>query len=159
MRVFSDGDELTLEPWRSKALPVLKDLIVDRAGFDRIIQAGGYISVNTGSAQDANCLPVAKEEADKSFDAAACIGCAACVAACPNGSAALFTSAKIAHLGRLPQGQPERTRRAGAMVEAMDAEGFGHCTMHGECEAVCPKGISIANIARMNRDFLGTLLR
>lgn len=154
MRVFKDGDELTLEPWRSKAMPVLKDLVVDRSSLDRVVQAGGYVSVNTGSAPDGNAIPVPKLDADKAFDAAACIGCAACAAACPNGSLALFTSAKVAHLGRLPQGQPERYLRAKGMVERMDAEGFGHCTMHGECEAVCPKGISVGNIARMNRDYL-----
>lgn len=160
MRAYNDGDELWIEPWRAKAFPVLKDLVVDRGSFDRIIQAGGYISVNSGSAPDANEIPVPKTEADLAMDAATCIGCGACVAACPNASASLFTAAKIAHLGRLPQGQPERDARALAMVERMDAEGFGGCTNHRECEASCPKGISWENIARMNRDFLkASLLR
>ncbi|MCB9536959.1 MAG: succinate dehydrogenase/fumarate reductase iron-sulfur subunit [Myxococcales bacterium] len=154
MRKFKDGDEIWIEPWRAKAFPVLKDLVVDRGSFDRIIQAGGYISVNTGSAPDANEILVPKTEADRAMDAAACIGCGACVAACPNASAMLFTSAKIAHLGLMPQGQPERYSRARNMVAQMDAEGFGGCTNHGECEAVCPKGITLENIARMNRDFV-----
>jgi succinate dehydrogenase / fumarate reductase iron-sulfur subunit len=154
MRSFKDGDKLVLEPWRATAFPVLKDLVVDRSAFDRIIQKGGYISVNTGSPQDANAILVAKNESDKAMDAAACIGCGACVAACPNASASLFTGAKISHLALLPQGQPERWKRAEAMLEQHDAEGFGPCSQHGECEAVCPKGISLSNIARMNGDYL-----
>jgi len=154
MRHFKDGDELFIEPWRAKAFPVIKDLIVDRSAFDRIIEAGGYISVPTGSAPDGNAIPVPKEDADRSMDAAACIGCGACVAACPNASAALFTGAKIAHLGLLPQGQPERHQRALGMVRQFNAEDFGGCTNIGECEAVCPKEIKLEVIARMNRDFL-----
>jgi succinate dehydrogenase / fumarate reductase iron-sulfur subunit len=154
MRSFEDGDVLTLEPWRARAFPVLKDLIVDRGAFDRIIAAGGFISVATGSAPDANSVPVPKQDADLAMDAAACIGCGACVAACPNASAMLFTSAKLSQLALLPQGQPERWERALKMVAQMDAEGFGHCTNHGECEAACPKEINLSNIARMNRDFL-----
>ena len=154
MRHYKDGDRLTLEPWRAKAFPVLRDLIVDRAAFDRIIAAGGYVSVNTGSAQDANAILIRKENADLAMDAAQCIGCGACVAACPNASASLFTSAKISHLGLLPQGQPERQQRALRMVGQMTEEGFGACTNIRECEAVCPKRISIENIARMNRDYL-----
>jgi succinate dehydrogenase / fumarate reductase iron-sulfur subunit len=154
MREFKDGDSITIEPWRAKAFPVLKDLIVDRTAFDRIVQAGGYISVNTGQAPDANVIPVPKSQADRSMDAAACIGCGACVAACPNGSAMLFTSAKLAHLNSLPQGQAERFDRAVLMVNQMDAEGFGGCTNIGECEAVCPKEISLDFIAMMNRDLL-----
>jgi succinate dehydrogenase / fumarate reductase iron-sulfur subunit len=154
MRHFKDGDELYLEPWRARAFPVLKDLAVNRGAFDRIIAAGGYISVSTGSAPDANAIPVPKDDAEESMDAAACIGCGACVAMCPNASAALFTGAKITHLGKLPQGQPERTRRARAMVAQANAEGFGGCTNIGECEAVCPKEIRLEVIARMNRDFL-----
>jgi succinate dehydrogenase / fumarate reductase iron-sulfur subunit len=154
MRVFKDGDVITVEPWRSKAFPILKDLIVDRTALDRIVQAGGYISVNTGAAQDASAVPVPKDKADRSMDAAACIGCGACVAACPNSSAMLFTSAKLAHLNSLPQGQPERYDRAVLMVNQMDAEGFGGCTNYGECEAVCPKEISLDFIAAMNRDLL-----
>ena len=154
MRVFKDGDSITIEPWRAKAFPVMKDLIVDRTAFDRIVQAGGYISVNTGQAPDANVIPVPKTQADRSMDAAACIGCGACVAACPNGSAMLFTSAKLAHLNSLPQGQAERFDRAVLMVNQMDAEGFGGCTNIGECEAVCPKEISLDFIASMNRDLL-----
>ncbi|MBI2896460.1 MAG: succinate dehydrogenase/fumarate reductase iron-sulfur subunit [Deltaproteobacteria bacterium] len=153
MRKFSDGDELWLEPWRAKAFPVLRDLAVDRSALDRIIAAGGFISVPTGSAPEANALPVPKEKAELSMDAAACIGCGACVAACPNASASLFTAAKVTHLGLLPQGQPERSRRAIAMVAAMNENGFGHCTNLAECEAACPKAISIETIARMNRDF------
>ena len=159
MRSFSDGDELWLEPWRAKGFPVLKDLMVDRSAFDRIIQAGGFVSVNTGGAIDANATPIEKHDSDLAFDAAACIGCGACVAACPNAAANLFTAAKISHLGLLPQGQPERTRRALSMVQQMDAEGFGHCSNHYECEAACPKGISTEFIARMNRDFLSRLDR
>jgi succinate dehydrogenase / fumarate reductase iron-sulfur subunit len=154
MRSFHDGDEVWLEPWRSAAFPVIKDLVVDRSAFDRIIQAGGYISIRTGAAPDANAVPIPKRDADLSMDAAACIGCGACVAACPNGSAMLFTAAKIAHLGLLPQGQPERFGRVLAMVERMDAEGFGSCTNHGSCEAACPKGVSLDFIARLNRDLI-----
>lgn len=154
MREFKDGDTITIEPWRAKAFPVIKDLVVDRSAFDRIIQAGGYISVSTGQASDANVIPVPKTQADRAMDAAACIGCGACVAACPNGSAMLFTAAKLAHLNSLPQGQPERYDRVVAMVNQMDAEGFGGCTNIGECEAVCPKEISLDFIAMMNRDLL-----
>ncbi len=153
MRHFKEGQALWLEPWRAKAFPVLKDLMVDRSAFDRIIAAGGYISVNTGGAPEANALPVDKQKADLAMDAAQCIGCGACVVACPNASAALFTSAKISHLAHMPQGQPERRRRALSMVARMQAELFGACTNHGECEAVCPKGIELENIARMNREF------
>jgi succinate dehydrogenase / fumarate reductase iron-sulfur subunit len=154
MRVFKDGDTITVEPWRSKAFPIIKDLMVDRNALDRIIAAGGYISVNTGAAADANAIPVPKEKADRSMDAAACIGCGACVAACPNSSAMLFTAAKLAHLNSLPQGQAERRDRSILMVEQMDREGFGGCTNYGECEAVCPKEISMDFIAAMNRDLL-----
>ncbi|HEX4593262.1 MAG TPA: succinate dehydrogenase/fumarate reductase iron-sulfur subunit [Bryobacteraceae bacterium] len=154
MRHFQDGAELYLEPWRAKAFPVIKDLVVDRGAFDRIIEAGGFISVPTGSAPDGNDILVPKENADRSMDAAACIGCGACVAACPNASAALFTGAKIAHLGLLPQGQPERLQRALGMVRQFNAEHFGGCTNIGECEAVCPKQIKLEVIARMNHDFL-----
>ncbi len=159
MRNFRDGDEITIEPWRSRAFPVIKDLIVDRSAFDRIVAAGGYISVSTGSAQDANEVPIAKKESDLAMDAAACIGCGACVAACPNASASLFTAAKVSHLGLLPQGQPERYDRVRKMVAQMDAEGFGHCTNHFECEAVCPKGISVSFIARMNRDLMKAMIK
>ncbi len=158
MRQFNDGDEITIEPWRAKAFPVVKDLAVDRGALDRIIQAGGYVSVSTGNAPDGNAIPVPKPDSDRAFDAAACIGCGACVAACPNASAMLFTSAKVAHLALLPQGQPERMDRVLKMVAAMDAEDFGGCTNHGECEAACPKGISLENIALMNRDFLKAAL-
>jgi succinate dehydrogenase iron-sulfur subunit len=154
MRHFKDGDVLTLEPWRAKAFPVLKDLVVDRGAFDRIIATRGFISVATGSAPEANLTPVPKPVADRAFDAAQCIACGACVAQCPNGAAQLFTSAKVSHLNLLPQGQPERFTRALAMVEAMEKEGFGACTNFAECEAVCPKQISIDFIARMNRDYL-----
>ena len=154
MRSFADGDTITVEPWRAAAFPVLRDLVVDRSAFDRIIQAGGYVSVGTGQAPEANLIPVPKDLADQAFDAATCIGCGACVAQCPNGAAQLFTAAKVAHLGLLPQGQPERYRRVVGMVEQMEAEGFGSCTNYRECEAVCPKGISIDWIARMNRDYL-----
>lgn len=154
MRHFKDGDELYLEPWRAKAFPVMKDLIVDRGALDRIIAAGGYISVPAGSAPDGNAIPVPKEDSDRSMDAAQCIGCGACVAACPNASASLFTSAKISHLGLLPQGQPERYERALNMVQQMTIEEFGACGNIGECEAVCPKRISIENIARMHRDYM-----
>lgn len=159
MRHFRDGESLVIEPWRALAFPVLRDLVVDRSPFDRIVQAGGFVSAPTGSAVDGNTLPVPKADADRAFDAATCIGCGACVAACPNGSASLFTSAKIAHLGLLPQGQPERYRRVIRMVEQMDAEGFGHCTNIGECEAVCPKQISMDFIGRMNRDLVHASLR
>ncbi len=159
MRSFKDGDTITIEPWRAKAFPVLRDLVVDRSPFDRIIAAGGYISAPTGSAQDANAILVSKPHSDLAMDAAACIGCGACVAACPNGSAMLFTSAKVAHLGLLPQGQPERDRRVLSMVQQMDIEEFGGCTLFGECEAACPKEISLENIARMNRDLLGATFR
>jgi len=158
MRSFRDGDTLTLEPWRAAAFPVLRDLCVDRGALDRIVQAGGFISVGTGAPQDANALPVPKPDADASMDAAACIGCGACVAACPNGSASLFTGAKISHLGYLPQGQPERQRRALSMVAQMDLETFGSCTLFGECQAACPKGISIDVISRMNRDYWMAML-
>jgi succinate dehydrogenase / fumarate reductase, iron-sulfur subunit len=159
MRSFKDGDTIWIEPWRSAGFPVLRDLVVNRGALDRIIAAGGYVSVNTGSAPDANAVPVPKRNADDAMDAAACIGCGACVAACPNGSASLFTAAKIAHLGNLPQGQAERSKRALAMVEQMDTEGFGHCTLFGECQEACPKDISIDVIARMNRDYLAATLK
>jgi len=158
MRHFNDGDELTLEPWRAKAFPPLKDLVVDRRAFDTIIQRGGFISAGTGSAPEANSIPVAKELSDDAMDSAACIGCGACVAACPNASAMLFTSAKAAHLGLLPQGQPERHKRALKMVAQMDAEGFGSCTNHFECEAACPKEISVEWIARLYRDYMKATL-
>jgi succinate dehydrogenase / fumarate reductase iron-sulfur subunit len=154
MRSFEDGAAIDIEPWRSHAFPVVKDLIVDRSALDRIIAAGGFISAPTGGARDANSILVPKRNAEESMDAAACIGCGACVAACPNGSASLFTAAKISHLGLLPQGQPERHRRAERMVAQMDSEGFGHCTFYGECQEACPKEISIDTIARMNRDYL-----
>lgn len=154
MRAFKDGDTIVVEPWRASAFPVLKDLIVDRTSFDRIIQAGGYVSVNTGNAVDANALPIEKEKADSSFAAAACIGCGACVAACKNSSAMLFLSAKVSHLALLPQGGPERKTRVLNMVAQMDKEGFGACTNTGACEATCPKEISIANIARLNQEYL-----
>jgi succinate dehydrogenase / fumarate reductase, iron-sulfur subunit len=158
MRFFKDGDSLTLEPWRADAFPVVKDLVVDRSAFDRIIQAGGYISAPTGSAPDARTILVTKESAETAMDAAACIGCGACVAACPNASAMLFTSAKITHLNVLPQGQPERDDRTLNMVAAMDRELFGSCTNHGECEAVCPKEIPLEFIAGLNRDLLRSVL-
>ena len=154
MRSFKDGDTLTIEPWRAAAFPVVRDLVVDRGAFDRIIAAGGFISVSTGSAPEANTLPVPRENADLAFDAAACIGCGACVAACPNAAAMLFTAAKISQLALLPQGQPERATRALAMVAQMDQEGFGSCTNHFECMAACPKGISVDFIARMNAEFM-----
>lgn len=159
MRQFKDGDELWLEPWRASGFPVVKDLVVDRSAFDRIIQAGGYISIRTGSASEANEMPVAKAMADKAMDAAECIGCGACVAACPNASASLFTAAKISHLSLLPQGQAERLDRARNMVAQMDAEGFGGCTNHGECEAACPKGVSLEWIARMNREVVRSAVK
>jgi len=153
MRAFKDGDTIVVEPWRAKAFPVIKDLIVDRSSFDRIIQAGGYISVNTGVSVDGNATPIEKDKADKAFSAAACIGCGACVAACKNSSALLFVSAKISHLALLPQGEPERKTRVLNMVAQMDKEGFGSCTNTGACEAVCPKEIPITNIARLNAEY------
>ncbi len=154
MRVFKDGDEIYIEPFRAAAFPVLKDLIVDRSAFDRVIESGGFVSVNTGNAPDANSLPIAKDIAEKSMDAAQCIGCGACVAACRNASAMLFVAAKVSHLGLLPQGEPERLARVKHMVEAMDREGFGSCTNQYECEAVCPKEISVQFINQMNRDYM-----
>ncbi len=154
MRSFKDGDAIYIEPWRAKAFPVVRDLMVDRSAFDRIIQAGGFVSVNTGGVPDANAIPIAKPIADEAMDAATCIGCGACVASCKNASAMLFVAAKVSHLGMLPQGQPERKRRALNMVEQMDKEGFGNCTNQYECEAACPKGIGVKFIARMNRDYL-----
>jgi succinate dehydrogenase / fumarate reductase iron-sulfur subunit len=154
MRTFKDGDEITIEPWRSQAFPIIKDLMVDRGAFDRIIQAGGFVSASTGSAPDGNALLIAKDYADRAMDAAQCIGCGACVAACPNASAMLFTAAKISHLGLLPQGQPERHRRVVRMVDQMEAEGFGGCTNIGECSAACPKEIKLDVIAMLNRDLL-----
>ena len=159
MRHFQDGQTITIEPWRARSFPVLKDLVTDRSAFDRIIQAGGFVSINTGGTPDGNALPVPKIESDLAMDAAACIGCGACVAACKNASAMLFVSAKVSHLGILPQGKPEKDRRVAAMVKAMDAEGFGNCTVTGSCEAVCPKEISLDFIARMNRDFGVALLK
>jgi len=157
MRHFKDGDTISVEPWRSRAFPVIKDLVVDRSSFDRIIQAGGYISVNTGQAQDGNAIPIDREVASEAFDAATCIGCGACVAACPNGSAMLFTAAKVSHLNMLPQGKIEANKRTAGMVAQMDKEGFGMCSNIGACEADCPKEISIDNIARMNRSYLGSV--
>ncbi|MCG3165715.1 MAG: hypothetical protein POELPBGB_01490 [Bacteroidia bacterium] len=154
MRSFKDGETIYIEPWRAKAFPVVKDLVVDRGAFDRIMNAGGFVSVNTGGAQDANCLPVSKVDADKAFDAATCIGCGACVATCKNSSAMLFVSAKVSQLALLPQGQVEAKDRVLNMVEQMDVEGFGNCTNTGACEVECPKGISLENIARMNREYL-----
>ena len=154
LRHFSDGATIVVEPFRSRALPVIKDLVVDRSAFDLIQQAGGFISARTGSAPEANSIPIAKEVSDRAMDAASCIGCAACVAACPNASAMLFTAARVSHLSLLPQGHPERRQRALRMVDAMDRLGFGSCSNHGECEAVCPKGISIDFIARLNREFV-----
>lgn len=153
MRHFKDGDTIVVEPFRARAFPIIKDLVVDRSAFDRIISKGGYVSVNAGSPPDANALPIAKEDADQSMDAAACIGCGACVAACPNASASLFVGAKISQYTFLPQGHPERHQRATAMISEMDAEGFGTCSNHGECEAVCPKNIPITMIARMRREY------
>jgi succinate dehydrogenase / fumarate reductase, iron-sulfur subunit len=158
MRRFRDGDRITLEPWRARAFPVIKDLVVDRSAFDRIIQAGGYTSVNVGGAPDANAVLIPKQTVEQAMDAASCIACGACVAACKNASAALFTSAKISHLGLLPQGAMERNARVVAMVHRHDEEGFGSCSNEGECEAVCPKEIPITNIARMNRDYLRAML-
>jgi len=159
MRRFGDGDEIWIEPWRADAFPVIKDLVVDRSAFDRIITAGGYVSVRTGSAPDANTIPVPKENADRAFDAATCIGCGACVAACPNASAMLFTASKVAHLSYMPQGQPERWDRVVRMVDTHDEEGFGNCTNHGACQVACPKGISVDFIARLNRDLVRATLR
>ncbi len=159
MRRFKDGQTIVIEPFRAKGFPIIKDLMIDRTAFDEIIQAGGYISVNTGNAPDANAIPIAKEKADLAFEAAACIGCGACVAACKNASAMLFVSAKVAQLSRLPQGKVEADDRVRAMVKKMDEKGFGNCTNTYACEAVCPKDISVANIALMNREFLGAKLR
>jgi succinate dehydrogenase / fumarate reductase iron-sulfur subunit len=159
MRHYKNGDTLTVEPWRSSAFPIVKDLVVDRGSFDRIIDAGGYIGVRTGSAPDALATPVPKDDSEEAMDYAACIGCGACVAACPNSSASLFTGAKIAHLALLPQGHPERERRVINMVTAMEKEGFGDCSNHAECEAVCPKGISIESIARMRREYVRAITR
>ena len=158
MRSFKNNDTIVVEPWRAKAFPVVKDLAVNRSAFDRVMSSGGFISVNTGNAQDANSIPIGKDYADMAFAAATCIGCGACVAACKNASAMLFVSAKVSQFALLPQGQPERKQRVLNMVAQMDAEGFGSCTNTGACEAECPKGISISNIARMNRDFIGTQL-
>lgn len=154
MRSYRDGDTLVIEPWRARGFPVVKDLVVDRSAFDRIMQKGGYVSANTGGAPDGNALPVPKDNAEAAMDAAACIGCGACVAACKNASAMLFVAAKVSQFALLPQGQPERRARALAMVEQMDREGFGNCTNEGECEAECPKEISMSNIARLNREYL-----
>lgn len=159
MRQFSNGDEVWIEPWRAEAFPVVRDLVVNRSAFDRIIQAGGYISARAGSPQDANAIAIPKVEADRAMDAAACIGCGACVAACPNASAMLFTAAKAGHLNLLPQGQPEKDERTRNMVAQMDAEGFGHCTNHYECMDACPKGIDVEFIAKLNRDFAAATLR
>ena len=159
MRFFKDGDVITIEPWRARSFPVLKDLVTDRGAFDRIVQAGGFVSVNTGGTPDGNAIPVGKVESDLSMDAAACIGCGACVAACKNASAMLFVSAKVSHLGLLPQGKIEKNQRVLNMVKQMDAEGFGNCTVTGSCEAVCPKEISLNFIARMNREYGAALLK
>jgi len=159
MRHFHDGETITVEPWRAKAFPVIKDLVVDRSGFDRIMHAGGYVSVSTGNAPDANSIPIPKHDADEAFDAAACIGCGACVAACKNGSAMLFVSAKVAQLSLLPQGKPERESRVLDMLHTMDEEGFGHCTNTNACEAECPKNISVVNIATLNREYLLAALK
>jgi succinate dehydrogenase / fumarate reductase iron-sulfur subunit len=159
MRTFKDGDTITIEPWRARPFPVIKDLVVDRSGFDRIIQSGGYISVSTGGAPDGNAIPIPKDDADKAMDAAQCIGCGACVAACKNASAMLFAAAKISHLSLLPQGKIEDDRRVLSMVAKMDEEGFGNCTNIGSCEAVCPKEITLDNIARMNRLYLKALFK
>jgi succinate dehydrogenase / fumarate reductase iron-sulfur subunit len=158
MRSFADEEEIYVEPWRARPFPVIKDLVVDRSALDRIIEAGGFISAPTGGARDANATLIPKPAVDTAMDAAACIGCGACVAACPNGSASLFTAAKVTHLGLLPQGQPERSRRVLRMVAQMDAEGFGHCTFYGECQEACPKLISIDTIVRMNRDYVRATL-
>jgi len=159
MRSFADGAEITVEPWRAGGFPLIKDLVVDRSAFDRIIQAGGFISVNTGAAPEAHSVPAPKLESDRAFDNAACIGCGACVAACPNGSAMLFTAAKITHLAMLPQGQPERYSRVKSMIAQHDAEGFGGCTNIGECASVCPKEIPLESIAQLNRDLMKSLFR
>ena len=158
MRSFKDGDTITIEPWRAAPFPVLRDLVVDRSAFDRVIQAGGYVSVSTGGAPDGNAIPIPKEDADRAFDAATCIGCGACVAACKNASAMLFVSAKVSHLSLLPQGRVEENRRVLDMVAKMDEEGFGNCTNTGSCEAACPKGISLDNIARLNRLYLKSMV-
>lgn len=158
MRKFRDGQTIVIEPFRAAAFPVIKDLVIDRTSLDRIMQAGGFISINTGSAHDANALPIGKVKSDEAFDAATCIGCGACVAACPNASASLFTAAKISQLALLPQGQPERADRARRMVAQMDKEGFGDCSNHGECEAACPKNISISFIARMKREYIRAMV-
>ncbi|MFT5910663.1 MAG: succinate dehydrogenase / fumarate reductase iron-sulfur subunit [Paraglaciecola sp.] len=158
MRHFNDGDEIVVEPWRAEAFPVIKDLVVDRSAFDRIIQAGGYVSVNTGQAQDGNAIPIEKDQSSHAFDAATCIGCGACVAACPNASAMLFTSAKVAHLAQMPQGAIESTQRVLKMVKQMDEEGFGMCSNITACEAECPKEISVDNIALMNREYFSAML-
>ena len=158
MRHFEDGETITIEPWRAAPFPVIKDLVVDRSAFDKIQQAGGYVSVNTGNAPDGNAIPIPKTDADEAFNAAACIGCGACVAACKNASAMLFVSAKVSQFALLPQGQPERKERVQKMVAKMDELGFGNCTNTGACEAECPKGISISNIARMNREYVGAVL-
>lgn len=159
MRHYHDGDAVVVEPWRAAAFPVVKDLVVDRSALDRIVSAGGYVSINTGNAPDANAIPIEKEISDVAFDYAACIGCGACVAACPNASASLFTAAKISHLSLLPQGEPERTRRVVRMVDQMEEEGFGDCSNHGECEAVCPKEIPIQSIAQMRREYMRAIVR
>jgi succinate dehydrogenase / fumarate reductase, iron-sulfur subunit len=159
MRQFRDGQTITIEPFRARAFPVIKDLVIDRSAFDRIISKGGYVSVNTGSAPEANAIPIPKDISDKAMDAAACIGCGACVAACPNASAALFTGAKVSQLALLPQGRPERVIRVRRMTQQMDSEGFGNCSNHGECEAACPKEISIENIARLRREFWRSLVK
>ena len=159
LRHFQDGDTITIEPWRAKAFPVIKDLVVDRSPFDRIIQAGGFVSVSTGGVPDANAIPVPKDDADRAMDAAQCIGCGSCVAACKNASAMLFVATKVSHLGLLPQGRVEKDRRVKNMVKAMDTEGFGNCTVTGSCEAVCPKEISLHFIARMNREYAVALLK
>jgi succinate dehydrogenase / fumarate reductase iron-sulfur subunit len=158
MRQYHDGDTIVIEPWRAKAFPIIKDLVVDRSAFDRIIAAGGYVSVNTGGAPEAGAIPIPKPASDQAFDYASCIGCGACVAACPNSSASLFTGAKIAQLALLPQGHPERARRVAKMVEQMSKEGFGDCSNHAECEAVCPKGISISAIASMRREYFKAMV-
>jgi succinate dehydrogenase / fumarate reductase iron-sulfur subunit len=159
MRTFKDGDDIVIEPWRARAFPIVKDLVVDRSAFDRIIQSGGYVTVNTGGTPDGNDILIGKSKVDSAMDAAACIGCGACVAACPNASSSLFTGAKITHLGLLPQGQPERDRRVISMVEKMDAEGFGSCSLFGECQEACPKEINLDAIKRMNHDYIAAVTR